>query len=99
MGLIVNVDRLFDIRSNKLKIYPKFNSDFSCKDMTLYVPGICKHNKNINSIFNSCKVKEDIEEENLLYVACTRAKKTLIVNGCQDKKSEGSWFSSSLVSE
>tara|TARA_B110000240_G_scaffold93724_1_gene106393 strand:+ start:886 stop:3297 length:2412 start_codon:yes stop_codon:yes gene_type:complete len=86
-------------RNNKLKIYPKFNSDFSCKDMILYVPGICKHNKNINSILDSCKAKEDVEEENLLYVACTRAKRTLVVNGCQDKKSEGSWFSSSLVSE
>jgi len=86
-------------RGNKLKIYPKFNSDFSCKDMILYVPGICKHNKNVNSIFDSCKIKENLEEENLLYVACTRAKRTLIVNGYQDKKSDGSWFSNFLVSE
>ena len=86
-------------RGNKLKIYPKFNSDFSCKDIFLYIPGIGKHNKNINTIFDSCKIKEDLEEENLLYVACTRAKKTLVVNGCQDKKSDGSWFSNSLISE
>ena len=86
-------------RSNKLKIYQKFNSDFSCKDIFLYVPGICKYNKNVNSIFDSCKTKEDLEEENLLYVACTRAKRTLIVNGCQDKKSDGSWFSNFLISE
>ena len=86
-------------RGNKLKIYHKFNSDFSCKDIFLYVPGICKYNKNVNSIFDSCKIKEDLEEENLLYVACTRAKRSLIVNGCQDKKSDGSWFSNSLISE
>jgi len=84
---------------NILKIYQKFNSDFSCKDIFLYVPGICKHNKNINSIFDSCKVKEDLEEENLLYVACTRSKRALIVNGYHDKKSDGSWFSNSLISE
>ena len=86
-------------RSNKLKIYPKFNADFSCKDIVLYIPGICKHNANVNSIFDSCKAKEDLEEENLLYVACTRAKRVLIANGFQDKKSEGSWFSNSLISE
>ena len=58
-----------------------------------------KYNKNVNSIFDSCKNKEDLEEENLLYVACTRAKRALIVNGCQDKKSDGSWFSNFLISE
>ena len=36
------------------------------------------------------------EEDNLLYVACTRAKEILIINGFTEK---GSWFTDSLFFE
>ena len=86
-------------KQNKLKkniVYPVFNSDLSCKDI-LYRLDIFKNNKYIDELFKESFEKEVIEESNLSYVACTRAKNILIINGFETKKEN--WFSNFLAYE
>lgn len=71
------------------------NNDLSCKDI-VYYPSIFKNNFIIENYLNSYKLKNISEEDNLLYVACTRAKEILIINGFNEK---GSWFKDSLFFE
>ena len=74
----------------KDKVYPIFNTDLSCKDL-FYKPDIFKNNCLIDRLFKDSKNKQLNEEENLAYVACTRAKDILIINGFASKKA--TWFS------
>ena len=74
------------------KILPVFSKDLSCKDL-LYKPKIFKNNLIIDRYFKDSNTKDLSEDRNLLYVACTRAKQILIINGYDTK---GSWFSNSL---
>tara|TARA_Y100000992_G_scaffold160218_1_gene107240 strand:+ start:28 stop:1371 length:1344 start_codon:yes stop_codon:yes gene_type:complete len=74
----------------KDKVYPIFNTDLSCKDL-FYKPEIFKNNCLIDRLFKDSKNKQLNEEENLAYVACTRAKDILIINGFTSEKA--SWFS------
>jgi ATP-dependent helicase/nuclease subunit A len=74
----------------KDKVYPIFNTDLSCKDL-FYKPEVFKNNCLIDRLFKDSKNKQLNEEENLAYVACTRAKDILIINGFASKKS--TWFS------
>ena len=74
----------------KDKVYPIFNTDFSCKDL-IYKPEVFKNNCLIDRLFKDSKNKQLNEEENLAYVACTRAKDILIINGFASKKA--TWFS------
>ena len=83
---------------NSSKILPVFNNDLSCKDLYLHLPGIFKNNKNIEKLFIPLREKDITEEQNLLYVACTRAKSVLIANGFRNAKCDGSWFSNFLSS-
>ena len=86
--------------NNKSKLIPIFNQDLSCDDVHLYIPKIFKNSKNIEEKFLlPLREKETCEEKNLLYVACTRAKRVLIANGFDNKKYDGSWFSNSLFSQ
>ena len=78
--------------SNYDKIIPIISKDFSCKDL-MYNPKIFKNNIFIDSNFKNLEKKDLSEDRNLLYVACTRAKNMLIVNGYKIKDS---WFSNSL---
>lgn len=71
------------------------NEDLSCKDI-VYYPSIFKNNFIIENYLNSYKIKSISEEDNLLYVACTRAKEILIINGFTEKRS---WFTDSLFFE
>ena len=71
------------------------NEDLSCKDI-VYYPSIFKNNFIIENYLNNYKIKSISEEDNLLYVACTRAKEILIINGFTEK---GSWFTDSLFFE
>jgi ATP-dependent exoDNAse (exonuclease V) beta subunit len=68
---------------------PSFNKDLSCRDIYLYL-SIFKHNKIIEDNFIDSSARMQKEESNLLYVALTRAKKILIINGFQKKKD--CWF-------
>jgi ATP-dependent helicase/nuclease subunit A len=86
-------------RKSKLKIVPDFNDDLSCKDLYLNIPKVFKNNYYIENNFLSYNGKEILEENNLLYVACTRAKKFLIINGFAEKKYSQSWFSNFLISQ
>jgi len=86
-------------RKSKLKIVPDFNDDLSCKDLYLNIPKVFKNNYYIENNFLSYNGKEILEENNLLYVACTRAKKFLIINGFTEKKYSQSWFSNFLISQ
>jgi ATP-dependent helicase/nuclease subunit A len=72
-----------------LDILPSFNKDLSCRDIYLYL-SIFKHNKIIEDNFIDSSARMQKEESNLLYVALTRAKKILIINGFQKKKD--CWF-------
>lgn len=77
------------------KILPIFSKDFACKDL-LYNPKIFKNNIFIDSKFENTELRYLSEDRNLLYVACTRAKNVLIINGY---KTKDSWFSNSLFSQ
>ena len=90
---------LLNSRKNKIKIVPDFNDDLSCKDLYLNIPKIFKNNYYIENNFLSYNRKEILEEDNLFYVACTRAKKFLIINGFDEKKYSQSWFSNFLISQ
>ena len=86
-------------KKNKLmqnKVYPVFNSDLSCKDI-LYKFDVFKNNIFIEELFQDASYKEIAEETNLSYVACTRAKNILVINGFNTKKDH--WFSSYLTDE
>ena len=86
-------------KKNKLmqnKVYPVFNSDLSCKDI-LYKFDVFKNNIFIEELFQDASYKEIAEETNLSYVACTRAKNILVINGFNTKKDN--WFSSYLADE
>ena len=74
----------------KDKVYPIFNTDLSCKDL-FYKPEVFKNNYLIDRLFKDSKNKQLNEEENLAYVACTRAKDILIINGFASK--QATWFS------
>ena len=74
----------------KDKVYPIFNTDLSCKDL-IFKPEVFKNNYLIDRLFKDSKNKQLNEEENLAYVACTRAKDILIINGFASKKA--TWFS------
>ena len=74
----------------KDKVYPIFNTDLSCKDL-IFKPEVFKNNYLIDRLFEDSKNKQLNEEENLAYVACTRAKDILIINGFASKKA--TWFS------
>ena len=82
--------------NHKNIICPILNDDLSCKDI-LYRTNIYKNNTFIENIFLDSKEKEISEENNLLYVACTRARKILIINGYTENKNN--WFSSYLFSQ
>ena len=69
-----------------------FSKDFACIDL-LYDPKIFKKNILIDNKFSNAKLRYVSEDRNLLYVACTRAKNILIINGY---KTKDSWFSNSL---
>ena len=79
----------------KNNVYVLTNKDLSCKDI-VYYPSIFRNNLIIEDYLNSYKIKNSSEEQNLLYVACTRAKDLLIINGFEEK---GSWFMDSLFFE
>ena len=81
------------IEIHKDMIYPIISDNLSCKDI-LYRTNIYKNNSFIENLFLESKEKEASEENNLLYVACTRAKKILIINGYADSKNN--WFSNHL---
>ena len=81
--------------NNKDIIFPIFNDDLGCEDL-IYNPNIFKNNPLIEKIFYKNVSKRYQEEENLLYVACTRAMEILIVNGFKEKNS---WFTNSLFFE
>tara|TARA_S200000501_G_scaffold326551_1_gene325184 strand:- start:4359 stop:6764 length:2406 start_codon:yes stop_codon:yes gene_type:complete len=81
---------------NQLRIIPIFNDDLTCKNLYLYLPKFFKNNRMIEKKFMAYKDKENLEELNLLYVACTRAKRILVINGFSDSKYSNSWFSNFL---
>ena len=78
-----------NIHRKNLDIFPVFNKDLSCNEIYLYLSTF-KHNKIIENIFLNSSKRLQMEENNLLYVACTRAKNILIINGFQQKKD--CWF-------
>ena len=78
----------------KDKVYPIFNTDLSCKDL-IFKPEVFKNNYLIDRLFEDSKNKQLNEEENLAYVACTRAKDILIINGFASKKA--TWFSDLFI--
>ena len=80
-------------------IVPIFNDDYSCKDLFLLLPKFFKNNNLIEEYFKKHNNKEKLEEENLFYVACTRAKRILVINGFDNKKYNKSWFSNFLSSQ
>ena len=53
--------------------------------------------KTIEDIINQSN--ENLEELNLLYVACTRARNLLVINGFSDSKYSNSWFANLLSSQ
>ena len=73
-------------------IYPVFNNSLVCEDLILRTTNF-QNNSIIDKKFLEARSKEKTEEENLLYVACTRAKNTLIINGFDN---QNSWFSNYL---
>ncbi len=73
-------------------IYPVFNKSLACEDLILRTTNF-QNNSIIDKKFLEAKSKEQNEEANLLYVACTRAKNTLIINGF---KNQNCWFSDYL---
>lgn len=78
-----------NIHRKNLDIFPVFNKNLSCSEVYLYL-SVFKHNKIIEEIFLNSLKRMQMEENNLLYVACTRAKNILIINGFQQKKD--CWF-------
>ena len=84
---------------NQLRIIPTFNDDLSLQDLYLYPPKFFKNNKIIEKKFISHREKENLEELNLLYVACTRARNLLVINGFSDSKYSNSWFANLLSSQ
>ena len=83
----------------QLRIIPIFNDDLTCKNLYLYLPKFFKNNRMIEKKFMPYKDKENLEELNLLYVACTRARNLLVINGFSDSKYSNSWFANLLSSQ
>ena len=91
---VVILAQTYRNNSKNLKniIYPVFNNFLACEDLILRTTNF-QNNSIIDKKFLDAKSKEETEEKNLLYVACTRAKNTLIINGFEN---QNCWFSNYL---